>query len=351
MPAKILGLTPRKPAINGEAIYEGGLGGAYDVRRTAWLSFLSGAAGYTTGIDAVYAWEDDAIAQSNVPSIDQVALLGQLLRALPWWDLSPASERILNQSEDRAKLMAFALTEDRRIGVGYLPENAEVRIDLRGGASKYDTLWIEPSTGQTHRGPSVDADPEVVLSAPDGRDWALLLTAPDSPFLARVARVLADTAFQRKGSSASIHFTKDAPVDGLVRRTPGDGAFTYTSHDGVQCIVNQNPKRNSYLYIDVDDRLVFRGALKAMRVEIQLHSNSPLENIQLQYDAQGPADGESVYRSVSPSGSKQMNGWTVLEFVANAPYCGNRQNSGADFRLHFAGYQCHVALLQVTFAE
>jgi len=44
---------------------------------------------YTTGIDAVFAWDDDAIAQSSVPSIDQVALPGQLLRALPWRDLSP----------------------------------------------------------------------------------------------------------------------------------------------------------------------------------------------------------------------------------------------------------------------
>ena len=115
MPAEILSLTPRKPIINGEAIYEGENGGAYDVRRTAWLSFLSGTVGYTAGIHEVHSWDPDVATRMNVPSSGQVALLARFLRATPWPALEPAPQRILNQPEDRARCMAFALTTDKTV--------------------------------------------------------------------------------------------------------------------------------------------------------------------------------------------------------------------------------------------
>ncbi len=118
MAAEVLALTPRKPLVNGEAIYEGDLGSAYDVRRTAWLTFLSGAVGYTAGINEVYSWEPDVMSRLDVPSSDMMALLGRLLRTLPWWTFEAAPERLLNQPEDRALLMAFTLTLDKSLGPG-----------------------------------------------------------------------------------------------------------------------------------------------------------------------------------------------------------------------------------------
>ena len=351
MPAEILTLAPRKPIVNGEAIYEGDLGGAYDVRRTAWLSFLSGAVGYTAGINEVYAWEEDATAKMNAPSSDEIALLARFLRAVPWWSLAPAPRRILNQPEDRARLMAFALSTDKALGIGYLPDNRAVDLDLQGCPATYDTLWLNPATGNALDGTAVTASSKVTLTAPDERDWVLVLALPGSPVLQQVKKVFARAPRPRLPTTASIAFGKDARLDGLVLKQPGDGKFVNRPFKGVDCIVNDDPKRNSYLYIDVDDRLAFRGGVRRLRVEVRLQSEAPLDRILLQYDAQGPAEISNIYRPVAPAWRKQENGWTVVGFVAESPYLGNRQNAGADFRVFLDGRLCRVASLEAALEE
>jgi hypothetical protein len=348
MAAEILSLTPRKPIINGEAIYEGALGGAYDVRRTAWLSFLSGAVGYTAGIDQVYAWRDDATTKMDEPSSDEIALLARFLRAVPWWSLEPAPQRILNQPEDRARLMAFAVTTDRTLGIGYLPDNRAVDLDLDGCAETYESVWLNPAGGNRLNGAAVPSSGKVTLRPPDERDWVLVLGVPGSPTLAQVKRLFAEPPRHRTPTTASIAFGKDARLDGLVLKQPRDGEFVARRFKGVDCVVNDDPKRNSYLYIDVDDRLAFRGNASKLRVEIRLQSDDPLDRIQLQYDAQGPAEISSTYRPVAPSSRRQESGWTVVGFVAESPYLGNRQNAGADFRVFLDGRLCHVASLTVA---
>ena len=348
MPVEILALAPRKPIINGEAIYEGELGGAYGVRRTAWLSFLSGAVGYTAGIDEAYAWEPDVMTMMDVPSSDQIAVLASFLRALPWWELEPAPGRIRNQPDDRARLMAFAMSPGLDLGIAYLPENKEIALGLSGRPAEYECLWIEASSGHYLEGPRVVTSENTALAAPGPGDWVLLLAAPDTTHASQVRQALRKAALEPQSTSASITFSTMAPLDGLVRKTPGDGAFVFAEHEGVPCIVNEDPARNGYLYLDLDDHLAFRGGLRSMKVHVRLHSDEPLEGVQLQYDAVGSPDTGNVYRSVPPSGQSEDDGWTQLEFVAEAPYCGNRQNSEADFRLYLAGHRCHVVSVKVT---
>jgi hypothetical protein len=348
MPAEILSLAPRKPIVNGEAIYEGDLGGAYDVRRTAWLSFLSGAVGYTAGINQIYAWKEDALARMDLPSSKQVSLLGSVLRAVPWWNLTPAPERILNQPKDRAGLMAFALTADKMLGLAYLPQNDTVTLDLRGCASAYNVLWINPATGESRAGTTVTSAQDVTLAAPDARDWGVLLVIPQAPALAQVKKALAEGKQDRKKPVATITFGTDASLDGLVHKSPRDGQFVNQSFEGVQCLVNEKPRRNSYLYLDFDDRLAFRGGPSRMRVEVRLQSDAPLEGVQLQYDAKGPPIVTNIYRPAPLSWRKQDGDWTTLGFVAESPYLGNRQNSGADFRVYLGGSLCRIASLKVS---
>ena len=348
MAAEILALAPRKPIVNGEAIYEGDLGGAYDVRRTAWLSFLSGAVGYTAGINEVYGWEEDATAKMDVPSSGQIALLARFLRAVPWWSLEAAPQRILNQPGERARLMAFALSADKSLGIAYLPGNKAVELDLQGCASTCAALWLNPATGNTLDGPAVAASRKTPLTAPDERDWVLVIAVPGCAALKQVKTVFAQAPRPRIPTTASIAFGEGARVGGLVLKQPGDGEFANRPFRGVDCIVNDDPERNSYLYIDVDDRLAFRGGVRRLRVEIRLQSDDPLERIRLQYDAQGPSEISNIYRPVAPSWRKQENGWTVVGFVAEAPYLGNRQNAGADFRVFLDGRLCRVASLKVA---
>ena len=351
MPVEILGLTPRKPIVNGEAIYEGDLGGAYDVRRTAWLSFLSGAVGYTAGINEIYAWQEDAVAQMNLPSSEQIALLARLLRALPWWKLAPAPERILNQPKDRTRLMAFALTADKALGIAYLPQNHAVTLDLHGCSPTYEVAWINPATGESHAGATVTAASVVKLAAPDAKDWVVLLTAPQSPVLGSIKTALAQVPQFPKKTAATITFGANAPRDGLVHKSPRDGEFVNSSFKGVPCLVNEKPKRNGYLYFDLDDWLAFRGGVERMRVEVRLQSDESLDSVQLQFDAQGPAAVTNIYRPTLRSWRKLEGDWSTIGFVAEAPYLGNRQNSGADFRVYLGGNRCRIASVQVALED
>ena len=359
MPAEILSLTPRKPIINGEAIYEGDLGGAYDVRRTAWLSFLSGAMGYTAGINQVYGWEEDAVAKMNVPSSDQVALLGRILRAVPWWQLEPAPALILNQPENPAKWVAFALTTDKKLGIGYLPANESICLNLQenengqkqsdaktGMYPLYEVLWISPISGEWHKGTTITPSQKTELKAPDSRDWIVLLA--DLPVITNIIKALNPIPLSGNKSKATITFSKDAPVDGLVQKAPEDGKLIYTIFKGVECLVNEKPKRNNYLYIDVDDRLAFRGGPKLMSVQVRMQSSESLDGVRLQYDAVGPDEESTIYKHIEPTRKQESNGWTILDFTAETPYLGNRQNSGADFRLFLDGRLCNVASITVT---
>lgn len=85
-----------------------------------------------------------------------------------------------------------------------------------------------------------------------------------------------------------------------------------------------------------------------MHVEARLQSDAPLDHIQLQYDAQGPPDIANVYRAVPPASIKQDGVWTVVTFTAETPYLGDRQNSGADFRLFLDARLCRIASLTLA---
>lgn len=296
--------------MNGEAIYEGEYGCAYDVRRTAWLSFLSGAVGYTAGIDEVYAWDENVLALMDAPSSDQVALVGRILRQVPWWLMDSAPGRILNQPEDKSRLMAFALSKDRSWGFMYLPGNEEVILDLRDCIPVYDLLWVSPVTGRWQAGATAASSERTVLRPPHGGDWVVMFSAPGSAFPERVQEELNRTAYNDHKRSATIAFGKDSAVDGLVLKSPADGRLVRETFQGVNCVVNVDPERNTYFYLDVDDRLVYRKSPQRMVVEVRLRSDAPLDGVLLQYDAGGAAGVESLYRQVSPAWRKQECGWT-----------------------------------------
>jgi len=346
MPRDILSMEPRKPIINGEAIYEGELGSAYDVRRTAWLSFLSGAVGYTAGIDQIYRWDETATASMNFPSSVQVSLLARFLRLLPWWTLQPAPERILNQPKDKARNMAFAMSDDKSFGVAYLPENEKIVLDLTGCAESYEAHWVSPITGACVSGTMRrDAD-RVILAPPDARDWALLIGTPGRFDLTTLRGKLAAGSSHR-GSKAEISFSKDSEAKGLVLKSAADGHFIREVFGGIVCVANEPPKRDQYLYVDVDDALAFRNRVRKMILKADVHAEEPLQGVQLQYDVGGDAEIANIYRSLSPFSVSRNGTWTTLEFLVENPYFGNRQNAGADFRLYWGGLRCFVRSVEV----
>ncbi len=232
------------------------------------------------------------------------------------------------------------------MGLAYLPNNEGIILDLSGCLETYAALWINPATGQRVDGAEVMSSARTTLIPPDRRDWLLVLAKPDSEPLKRLKQ-----GFKRGVESrepvASIVFDGKTPTNGLVQKSPADGVWTPTSLAGVGCLANENPARNSYLYFDVDDRLAFRDGVALMRVEVRLRSDAPLTGLQLQYDARGPAEVDTRYQPVAPASKTQDGDWTVVIFEAPTPYLGNRENSGADFRLFFNRELVHVASVEV----
>ncbi|MEI6569695.1 MAG: hypothetical protein WCR20_23665, partial [Verrucomicrobiota bacterium] len=186
------------------------------------------------------------------------------------------------------------------------------------------------------------------IKAPDGRDWVLLLTAPNASQSRSIQRALDKGRTRINGSRATLTFGPRDSMNGLVQKSPADGVLVTGSFKGKACAINENPGRNRYLYIDIDDRLAFRGAVGKMRMDVQLHSDKPLDAVQLQFDSTGPAQVSNTYRPVSPTSCSRHGDWTSLTFEAPTPYLGNRQNSGADFRLYLGTNLSHVASIKVT---
>ncbi|MCX7599525.1 MAG: hypothetical protein N2512_11775, partial [Armatimonadetes bacterium] len=213
---------------------------------------------------------------------------------------------------------------------------------------KYESLWVNPCTGEWLDGPAVRPSERVRFAAPNAKDWLLVLAGPRSGVLARLKRIGRRLALPEQRRAVTVSFAPDKPVSGLVLKLAQDGKWARATLHGKPCLVNEDAQRNSYLYFDLDDRAAFRGGVDVMRVEVMLHSDDPLENLQLHYDAQGPPAMSTFYASARPTSRAQEGPWTRVSFIAQQPYLGGRQNSGADLRIFFDNRQCYVASVSVT---
>lgn len=182
-----------KPVINGEAFYHGNPAAANELsrgtaeiaRQCGYLSWLSGASGYTYGALGLWNWgiEQDSIF---VPWKDAMALnssvhmkhMSDFFSSIEWWKLVPQHEKIINQSDKYVTKMVYAQTADGLSGVAYLPDNASIRLDMSGFISKAVTAkWYNPVTGTyTIITDRLSNSGEHEFKRPSAGDWVLLLS-------------------------------------------------------------------------------------------------------------------------------------------------------------------------------
>lgn len=151
--------SPRKAAVNGEAIYDqGGLPSApfsaHRARHTAYLSWLGGSFGYTFGSAGIWDWGLCAAGGVNNPcgvnmttdwsspteavqnpASAQMQYLGERIRdaiAVSFADYFDAYEqdRIYGNAVANDLKRVFARTSDR--GIAYLPYNTQIKLDVEG---------------------------------------------------------------------------------------------------------------------------------------------------------------------------------------------------------------------------
>lgn len=190
---------PHRPVVNLEAMYDGQGVNAWtadDARRLAWLSLLSGAAGYTYGAGemrrgmagdgGVWGWVTDPAAPDywrkalEWPSAAQMGVVRRVLTGVDWWDLEPAPERVLSDERSAQRRPVIAVARGGRLAVAYLPAGGRARLDLDGMTGPLQARWIDPSTGAERAGGRVEAERGATLRAPGSRDRVLVLRAARS---------------------------------------------------------------------------------------------------------------------------------------------------------------------------
>ncbi len=207
-----------KPIVNGESIYDGAacansLGGtnftAHRARQTGYYSLLSGALGYTFGVEGIFNWGINAPTTTPTtglarPSNGQMQTLCKAFRSLPAWQQLVSDPSLIANVTDPSTGspwtddLALVLARDvnNQFAVAYMPNaarNFTFKIET-SGFSSFDTWtkeWIDPRSGAIttatclRQGISTiykcDA-PTTPPSSGETADWVLRLGA--SPFTA-----------------------------------------------------------------------------------------------------------------------------------------------------------------------
>ncbi|WP_168120417.1 DUF4038 domain-containing protein [Paenibacillus sp. HB172176] len=182
---------PPKPVVNGEAFYDAGgmtpnhhpkyQGTDRDSRAAGYLSLLSGACGYTYGAYGLWNWELDPgvshRAAMNFPSSEHMAVLARIFRSFRWWELEPASERIVHNPEAAQLRMALASSGDESLLVAYMPDQSEIDILLTIAESdSCKAAFLDPISGERHQAAAVTRSGQRLKVRAERRsEWVLLV--------------------------------------------------------------------------------------------------------------------------------------------------------------------------------
>jgi hypothetical protein len=145
------------------------------LRRTAWDIAMAG--GYqTTGEstrrgtnilpDTGGGWVNGR-GDDTMTMLEGYAHMVDFFTSFEWWKTEPHDELV-----DKG---AYCLAYPGRIYVAYLPHAGSVRIELKPGT--YDATWFDPATGIRTPIGAVKGPTWASPTAPDDKDWALLLQA------------------------------------------------------------------------------------------------------------------------------------------------------------------------------
>ncbi len=220
-PLFLYNLTPVKPIINGEAIYDNNgrrncaepnaLYGELRARQAAFNSLLSGAVGFTHGVGGTWDWNGDVtcrtVAQgTNAESSTQIGRLRQLLQptaTFRWNRLVPDCQAWGSactdvKNADQATLAQhlkrmFARDSLGNFAIGFLPDNQgttpfepSLKLDLSDLAgftpdAPWSTEWYNPRRPVSAGGPctcTATATPSgstYTFTRPAVGDWGLVI--------------------------------------------------------------------------------------------------------------------------------------------------------------------------------
>ncbi len=201
------GLTPTRPVVNGEPLYENipnrfwttdqalWLNDA-DVRRSAYWTMLSGAAGYTYGCNDIwqmYSAGQEPVIQArtdwseamSLPGSTHMQYMKELLVSFTWQQMVNDQSVILNDNPFGLEYMVCSVDREGGFLLAYTPGGRSMKLDLsKLNARKVKASWYNPRSGK-----SVLIGEYEVTETPEFMPWS---TGPGSDFVLVIIDVDSD---------------------------------------------------------------------------------------------------------------------------------------------------------------
>lgn len=202
-----LSLSPQKPTIDGEPMYEEhpkcfnakelGYSEAADIRRIMYWNVFGGAAGQTYGCHAVWQMYDLDKTPVNAPlkpwhkSLDlevanQVKHLKNLMLSRTYFDRISDQELVSENQKDDFTYITATRDKEGSFAFFYFPDGKSGAINLTNlKGSTYKATWMDPRTGVEFAGNDANPLPKGTYlpitppSSGKGNDWVLILDALD----------------------------------------------------------------------------------------------------------------------------------------------------------------------------
>lgn len=199
-------LTPVKPVIDGEPLYEDhpncfnakelGHSLPRDIRRIMYWNVFAGAFGQSYGCHDVwqmYQLDKTPINQPlrpwpqalDLPMANQVQHLKNLMLSRPFFDRIPDQNLINLKAQEELEYIIGTRDQAGTYAMIYLPFGGKVDLNLQVMSEQNLSLWwYDPRTGHRYRSGSIDASENVTIEAPTkglGNDWVAVIDASDYP--------------------------------------------------------------------------------------------------------------------------------------------------------------------------
>ncbi|MBN2133134.1 MAG: hypothetical protein JW741_26775, partial [Sedimentisphaerales bacterium] len=112
----------------------------------------------------------------KVESARHMKYMSEFFHAIAWWTLEPRHDLVLGQPDDWMQRMALAKSASGDLAVAYLPDNAEITVNMQAFPAPMRARWFNPITGEYHTVPDVIAVTDRhTFARPSGWQDALLL--------------------------------------------------------------------------------------------------------------------------------------------------------------------------------
>lgn len=204
---KDYGMTPTKPVVDGEPLYEDhpigfnakerGVSNAADIRRSAYWGIFAGGCGYTYGNHAVWQMFDKGRQPINnplmpwreaikAPGAGQVQYLRALVESRPYLTRIPDQALIASDASAGTKRVQATRDEKGSYAFVYLPASRPVTVNTgKLAGAELAAWWFDPRTGKATPAIQAKKEPTATFTPPDlgeNTDWVLVLDAAAAKF-------------------------------------------------------------------------------------------------------------------------------------------------------------------------